>query len=118
MYRLAQEALANARKHSGATQVDLTLSLEGDNLVMSITDNGIGFNVEEAMQKERAGEKIGLQSMRQRIREARGEMTIQSGLDQGTTITFTCPLPDTRQPQSAPPDAPPQERKAPIESKV
>jgi PAS domain S-box-containing protein len=94
MYRLAQESLANIRKHSGATQADITLSIEGDNLAMKISDNGKGFNVEEAIRKERAGEKIGLQSMHQRIREARGEMVIRSVPNRGTTITFTCPLPD------------------------
>jgi PAS domain S-box-containing protein len=93
MYRLAQESLANIRKHSGASRAEIALSIEGDNLVMSITDNGKGFNVSEAMRKERAGEKIGLQSMHQRIREARGEMVIKSSANRGTIITFTCPIP-------------------------
>ncbi|MGA7732796.1 MAG: GAF domain-containing protein [Chloroflexia bacterium] len=93
MYRLAQESLANIRKHSGASRAEIALSIEDNNLVMSITDNGKGFNLNEAMRKERAGEKIGLQSMHQRIREARGEMVIKSSANRGTSITFTCPIP-------------------------
>ena len=93
MYRLAQELLANIRKHSGASRAEIALSIEDNNLVMSITDNGKGFNLNEAMRKERAGEKIGLQSMHQRIREARGEMVIKSSANRGTSITFTCPIP-------------------------
>ncbi len=94
MYRLAQELLANVRKHSGASQVELALSIEGHSLVMRVTDDGKGFNVEEAMQKERAGDKIGLQSMRQRISDAGGEMVIRARKNKGTAITFRCPIPE------------------------
>lgn len=102
MYRLVQESLANVRKHSDATDVEVRLVTDNGNIVMTVTDNGKGFNVEEAMQKERAGEKIGLHSMSQRLREARGEMHIESEPGKGTTITFVCPLPPEPEPEPEP----------------
>jgi signal transduction histidine kinase len=93
MYRLAQEGLANIRKHSGATQVDILFSLGSDRLTMIISDNGRGFDASKPLPRPRAGEKIGLHSMLQRIRDAQGDMTVVSAPGQGTTLTFWCPVP-------------------------
>jgi PAS domain S-box-containing protein len=93
MYRLAQESLANVRKHSGATHVDIYFALEDSKLTMTISDNGKGFDVSRSFERPRAGERIGLASMRQRIRDAHGDMTIDSSDGKGTTLTFWCPVP-------------------------
>lgn len=96
MYRLAQEALANVRKHSQAKNVYLSLRIQGDNLYMTISDDGVGFDMESVMEQEDrpAGHGLGLRSMRERVEAAGGGLTISSEPGRGTTLEFWCPLPD------------------------
>jgi two-component system sensor histidine kinase DegS len=93
MYRLAQEALSNVRKHAQAQHVDVSLKIIGEKLCMIVADDGRGFNVDAAMRERFAGEKVGLKSMQQRIRDAQGDLVIDSAPGQGTTLSFWCPLP-------------------------
>ena len=95
LYRLAQETLANVRKHSQATEVMITLEDRENRLYMAISDNGRGFDVSEALAHSQlqAGYRLGLRSMRQRIEEAQGGLTIESHPGEGTTLEFWCPLP-------------------------
>jgi PAS domain S-box-containing protein len=94
LYRLAQEALANIRKHSGASRVAISLMTEGGRIHMTISDDGRGFDVDAALSKRAPGKQLGLQSMRQRIRDAQGSLTIESAPgSNGTTLRFWCPIP-------------------------
>ncbi|HKP51371.1 MAG TPA: response regulator [Chloroflexia bacterium] len=92
MYRLAQEAFANIRKHTKAREVILKLAVEDDRIHMMIRDDGDGFNVGEVMRQRRTGEKMGLKSMQQRIRQAQGDMAIESSPGNGTMLTFWCSM--------------------------
>jgi signal transduction histidine kinase len=92
MYRLVQESLANVRKHSGASQVEISLHLDDGHLVMSVADNGSGFDPEKVTTWHAAGEHIGLASMRQRITDAQGDLRVQSAPGKGTNLTFTVPV--------------------------
>src|SRR5205814_1900837 len=65
-YRLAQEALANIRKHSHARNVRISLELADATLHLTVSDNGRGFNVEELLSSCEDGKRLGLRSMRQR----------------------------------------------------
>jgi signal transduction histidine kinase len=96
IYRLAQEALANIRKHAEATKVSVELALEGERLFMTISDDGRGFDVDNAMLARQSGKHLGLQSMRQRIRDAQGSLSIESVPGAGTTLKFWCPIPAAR----------------------
>ncbi|HEX9987445.1 MAG TPA: PAS domain S-box protein [Chloroflexia bacterium] len=94
LYRLAQEALANVRKHSGASRVAISLKAEGGRIHLTISDDGRGFDVDAALSKRAAGKQLGLQSMRQRIRDAQGSLTIESAPgSNSTTLRFWCPIP-------------------------
>jgi two-component system sensor histidine kinase DegS len=92
IYRLAQEAFSNIRKHAQATEADLSLSVKDHNLYLTISDNGVGFDVSAALREHQAGEQIGLRSMQERIRNAQGELQIYSVLGKGTSLVFRCPL--------------------------
>ncbi|MEO8286751.1 MAG: PAS domain S-box protein [Chloroflexota bacterium] len=92
MYRLAQEALANIRKHSRANSATIQMNVSRGDLSMLVSDNGRGFDPKAVLQKRYAGEKLGLRSMRERVELAGGKFTIESSPESGTILTFSCPL--------------------------
>ncbi|WP_328679465.1 GAF domain-containing sensor histidine kinase [Streptomyces sp. NBC_00322] len=88
LLRVAQEALHNALRHSGAGEVDVVLVRRGQGTVLSITDNGRGF---EPRAVRRAGRHLGLVSMRDRASGVGGRLTVQSAPGKGTTIEMEVP---------------------------
>lgn len=88
MLRVAQEALHNALRHSGAPQVDVTLERYGQGAVLRVTDNGSGF---EPTAIRSAGRHLGLVSMRDRSSGVGGTLTVKSAPGKGTTIEMEVP---------------------------
>lgn len=88
LYRIAQESLRNAIKHSGADGIEVRLNQCGDSLVLTIADNGTGFTNPE--HQEHAG--LGLLSMRERVRLIDGTFHIESKPDEGTRIEVHVPF--------------------------
>lgn len=86
LYRIAQEALANVVKHSGATKVEIKMTPLERNIHFSIHDNGRGFN-EEADRRE----GLGIIGMKERAFLMRGKVHIESSPGNGTTVTVTIP---------------------------
>lgn len=80
IYRIAQEAVANAMKHSGATRIDVGMRLEGNSLSLTVSDNG------QPQQHASAG--IGRRTMRQRAAAINGQITTESE-GGSTTIRLT-----------------------------
>jgi signal transduction histidine kinase len=91
-FRIVQEALTNVARYAEATHVQVTLERRGDRLVLTIEDNGKGFNVEKAKTRARTGISIGLLGMEERARLVGGEMTITSSPDRGTRVIASLPL--------------------------
>jgi signal transduction histidine kinase len=90
LYRIAQEALANMRKHSRATNVVVTLEQRDGSFFVLMVDDGVGFSPEHV-----AGAKeghIGLASMRERAELAGGGCRIHSLPGEGTTVEFWVPV--------------------------
>lgn len=87
-YRVAQEALQNARRHAEPSHVTVQLTREDDQLVASVTDDGRGFVPGEV--GTRPGHR-GLLGARERAEAAGGEMEIVSADGQGTTVTCRVP---------------------------
>jgi PAS domain S-box-containing protein len=92
IFRIAQEAMNNVAKYSKANLISLSLKGEGKNIELAITDNGIGFNVEEMLAKERSRRGLGLESMRERAELSGGSFAIESAQGQGTVIRASWPL--------------------------
>lgn len=86
--KIAQEALANVLRHSGATDVWVELGGQDDTGNLVVRDNGRGFNVAEA----RAGTGFGLLSMEERARQIGAQFTLQSQPGQGTKVEVVVPL--------------------------
>jgi two-component system, NarL family, sensor histidine kinase UhpB len=93
-YRITQEALSNAARHSQAKQVTVHLDQTGNLLNLMIRDNGVGFD--EAAARSRAIKKgsLGLIGMEERAELAGGRLKLRSSPGSGTTITATFPLTD------------------------
>lgn len=85
LYRIAQEALNNALKHSGASAVVIRLRLEDETLCLEIEDNGRGLDV--ARQKHSGG--FGLRSIKERARQIGGYFSVASTPHTGTTIRIS-----------------------------
>jgi signal transduction histidine kinase len=90
LYRLLQESLNNAIKHSAADMFNIHLTYSENTVKLAIGDNGVGFDVEEAMVKQNG---LGLQNMKKRISLLQGTLDIHSVAKHGTTITFEIPYP-------------------------
>jgi signal transduction histidine kinase len=88
-YRIVQEALANTRKHSGASRVDVVLETQEHGLCTTVTDDGLGFDVEATLAVVRPGH-LGLKAMRERAELAEGWLQIESQPGQ-TIVKFWIP---------------------------
>jgi signal transduction histidine kinase len=86
--RVAQEALHNALRHSGATAVTVRLEGRAKGAVLTVTDDGCGFDPSAV---RRAGRHLGLVSMRDRASSVGGTLTVQSALGKGTVIEMEVP---------------------------
>jgi signal transduction histidine kinase len=86
--RVISEALTNVRKHADATMVRVNADVQDGDLVVSVADNGRGFDVEDA-----AGQGLGLQGMQERARLIGGTLAILSEPSGGTSIELRAPLP-------------------------
>ena len=87
VYRVVQEALQNALKHSGASTISIDLRGDDGTLHLSVVDDGKGFDVELLR-----GNGLGLISMEERLNNAEGTLTISSAPNQGTRIRASLPL--------------------------
>ncbi|MFB9991921.1 sensor histidine kinase [Deinococcus oregonensis] len=94
MLRILQEALANAGRHAGASQVDVRLSFESEFITLDVVDNGHGFLTDDGhsfvADNVRAG--FGLTGMRERLRAFGGSLLLDSAPGEGTTLTAAFPL--------------------------
>jgi two-component system sensor histidine kinase DegS len=92
LFRIAQEALTNVRKHSGATQVVTTVEFCNGTVKLTIQDNGRGFQPPgQARELVEVG-KLGLTGMVERAELAGGTLTVHSGPGQGTKVQAEIPV--------------------------
>jgi signal transduction histidine kinase len=95
VFRIAQEAFANAVRHSGAARVVLGLRYHPDELILTISDNGSGFLVSDANLPAKG--HFGLQGMRERADQIGGTLNVESSPVGGTKITLRAPLSNERE---------------------
>ncbi len=85
VYRVAQESVANVVQHAGARNLTLKLAVEEDRLVLEVSDDGRGFDVEKG---EESGH-FGLIGLRERAQLVGGRLMIESRLGQNTTVKLS-----------------------------
>lgn len=92
-YRITQEALTNALRHGAPTHCEVELKAETNQLLLTVSDNGSGFDL--SIMDESEG--IGLTGMRERAKLVGGEITVESDSGSGTLIRFQVPLENQNQ---------------------
>ena len=88
LFRVLQEGLQNAVKHSGAPHLEVQLERKSDEIRLTVQDTGKGFDLEAAVRKH----GLGLTSMRERLKLVAGHLSVESKVGQGTKIQATIPL--------------------------
>jgi signal transduction histidine kinase len=88
LFRVLQEALFNAMKHSGVRQFDVQLQGTSDEIHLTVSEYGAGFNVEAA----RKGRGLGLNHLEERLKLVKGTLSIKSQPEQGIRILARVPL--------------------------
>ncbi len=89
LYRCIQEALTNVARHASATNVSVKLDCNSQDVLVRITDDGIGFDSHGGSD---TGKHLGLQGMKERVALLSGEIAINSSPGKGTEIQITIPL--------------------------
>ncbi|HEX6248587.1 MAG TPA: GAF domain-containing sensor histidine kinase [Nocardioidaceae bacterium] len=95
LYRIAQEAVNNAVKHADATRAVLSIRRVGDSIVLSVTDDGVGFDahrVREQTGTVEFGEHFGLATIAERCALIGATLRIDSAEDRGTAVMVELPL--------------------------
>jgi PAS domain S-box-containing protein len=96
LFRVAQEALHNALKHSGARNFAVNLRGTASHVQLEVRDWGVGFKTED-----RWSQGLGLVSMQERVHLVNGTFRIESQPDKGTTVIANVPLPGAATPRTA-----------------
>lgn len=91
-YRITQEAITNTIKHAQARNVSIKLQQVKDNLLLTIQDDGRGFDVEAVLKSTGRENSVGLLSIQERVHLLNGSLTIASTLNKGTKIQAIFPL--------------------------
>ena len=92
IYRMIQEGLTNVAKHARASLVRVYLQRLPTSVLMTIEDNGVGFDVAETRRVGHSG-GLGLIGIRERVANLRGTLRIESASGKGTRLTVECPVP-------------------------
>ena len=88
VFRVYQEALTNVARHAQATRVETFVQEEGEQVIITIKDNGVGIDMVKASVKN----SLGLIGMRERALLFHGQLSIEGEPNQGTTVTIRIPL--------------------------
>jgi len=88
-FRIIQESLNNAGKHAHCSNIVARIEMLSDRLVISVKDDGIGFNPEEVVAAARG---FGLQNIKERVKLLQGNLKITSEHGKGTTVFVSIPV--------------------------
>jgi two-component system, NarL family, sensor histidine kinase DegS len=92
LFRILQEALSNVEKHAKADLIKVHLAIERDMLTATVTDNGIGFDVEAISRNPEKWDHFGLRGIVERARLVGGQAKVESKKGRGTRVVMQVPL--------------------------
>lgn len=91
VYRVAQELVANAAKHSQSDVVKVMLTFETDRVRLQVKDQGVGFDVRAAGDRAEKEQRLGLKGISERIEAVGGNLQVVSSPGRGTTVRVSVP---------------------------
>lgn len=91
LYRIIQESVNNTLKHASATELNVTIDSTEEGISIQIEDNGVGFNVEKAMENDESPAGLGLQNIKHRVAYLQGSVEWDSSPGNGTVVTIFVP---------------------------
>ena len=97
LFRVAQEALTNVRKHARASSVHVVLDRSGKAVRLIVRDEGRGFRADVATRSNRPGERVGLSRMLEKLSLLGERFELQSEPGSGTTVTAEVEVPTNRE---------------------
>jgi two-component system sensor histidine kinase UhpB len=92
VYRIVQQALTNAARHSEAPHISLTVKRQGDLLSFVVSDDGHGFDVSDVLLADATRRGLGLATMQERALMVGGSLGVWSEVGKGTRITLGVPV--------------------------
>ena len=94
VYRTIQEMVTNARKHAHAHRLDIEVVEAGGELCATVSDDGVGFQLDEALDRTSMRHHFGLDSAIERINLAGGSLQLSTSPGNGTVVRLSIPLED------------------------
>jgi signal transduction histidine kinase len=91
LYRIFQETLTNIAKHAQANQVRLVINRRDNGVSFKVTDDGVGFDLEQISVRDPATKGLGLAALEERVRILGGSLIIKAQENLGTEVSFTVP---------------------------
>ena len=104
---ILREALRNAERHAHATKVAVRLRMLGGRAVLTIADDGEGFEVPDDLDRLQQGRHFGVTGMRERAQLAGGDLMVESAPGEGCVLSVWVPAPEARRDAPQRPHAPP-----------
>ena len=86
MYRVAREAVTNAIRHGQPTRIDIAVAYDGSHVSVTVSDNGCGFEPNDAAAAQADEPHFGIDGMRERAEKIGGRLRIESTPGEGTTV--------------------------------
>ena len=87
-----QQAVHNTLQHASASRITVSVRTDANRHLLSVRDDGRGFDVAEALHRAASGRHLGLLGMRERVEALGGRLEIESAPGQGTEIRASVPL--------------------------
>jgi len=88
LFRIAQEALSNVRRHSEATRVEAQIEFASEKVKLQVSDNGKGFELPKMLGDLASSRKMGILGMQERARIIDGNLSVKSEISRGTTVSI------------------------------
>ncbi len=92
LFQAVKELLINIEKHAKATSVEVSIKIENGNIIITIKDDGVGFDINTVARTTAKGEHFGLFNIKERLRYIDGNFEIFSEIDKGSKFVLTAPL--------------------------
>ena len=92
LFRIAQEAMRNVWRHAQATKTEITVAFEKNQVKVTVSDNGAGFEIPDKLGELARDGKLGLTGMQERAQLIGGELIVKSAPGKGSTVTVEVPV--------------------------